>query len=65
MIIDSVLIHYLCSYLVIGVSFALVSDLAIYYAKSSEQYTFLEIVFYTVFWPIVLLILLFSFFNKN
>jgi len=65
MTIDPVLAHYLHSYLAIGLAFALVSDICIYYLKSSEQYTFLQITMYILFWPIILAVVILSFINKN
>lgn len=64
------LVHYILStyavpYLCIGVITAIVIDVTIHYAKSSERLTFLEIWGAIVFWPLVLYAFLKGFFNQD
>jgi len=63
--IDPIFLHYIYTYFIIGIVIALISDICIYYTKSSEQYTFLEILGYILLWPIIILIVLVSLINKN
>jgi hypothetical protein len=59
------ILDYVILYFIIGIIFAIVSDICIREMKSSEPFTFLEILGYILIWPIIVLIAINGFFNDN
>ena len=57
--------QYALPYLIVGFIITVLVDLTIYYTKSSSRFTFIEIWYSIILWPIVLYVFLKGFFNQD
>lgn len=59
------MVDYILPYLGIGVFIYIISDISIREMKSSEPFTFIEVVMCIVFWPVVIFLFLKGFFDED
>ena len=57
--------QYLIPYIGIGITIAIISDISIRQIKTSEPFTFLEMVTCIVIWPYIIFQAIKGFFNGN
>lgn len=59
------MVDYILPYLGIGVFIYIISDISIREMKSSEPFTFIEVVMCVVLWPVVIFLFLKGFFDED